>query len=84
MSDDRPAQPGFETTAIHGPGRIEPYPYRAVTPPIVQSSTYAFESVEAMLEEMRDPRDGIFYSRRNHPTGRDAERRLALLEGFSP
>lgn len=79
--DDRtPGRPGFETRAIHAPGGHE-YPYRAVTPPIVASSTYRFESVAAMQAEMGDSREGVFYSRRHHPTGRDAEHRLASLEG---
>ncbi len=71
---------GFETRAIHS-GEENPYPYRAVTPPMVFSSTYRFESIGAMLEEMQDSRRGIYYSRRHHPTGLDAEARLARLEG---
>ena len=74
-------QAGFETKAIHGPGDERPYPYRAVTPPIVHSSTFRFEDIEAMRTEMDDARAGIFYSRRHNPTSLDAEQRLAMLEG---
>jgi cystathionine beta-lyase/cystathionine gamma-synthase len=76
---DSGAPPGFETLAIHGPPDRGPYPYGAVTPPIVHSSTFRFDSVEAMNAETGDPR-GIYYSRRNNPTGQDAELRLAALE----
>lgn len=79
---DRTAGPaGFETMAIHGPSEERPYPYRAVTPPIVHSATFRFEDIDAMRTEMDDAREGIFYSRRNNPTSLDAERRLAMLEG---
>ena len=84
MSDEKnpPGRndPGFETRAIHVGEEEQPYPYRAVTPPMVFSSTYSFESIPAFLETLGERR-GIFYGRRNHPTGRDAEERLAGLEG---
>jgi cystathionine beta-lyase/cystathionine gamma-synthase len=76
---DSDSPTGFETLAIHGPHDREPYPHGAVTPPIVHSSTFRFESIEAMNAATSDPH-GIYYGRRNHPTGQDAEKRLAALE----
>jgi cystathionine beta-lyase/cystathionine gamma-synthase len=73
--------PGFETRAIHGQDEGARYPHGAVSPPIVQSSTFRFASVEAMNAATADPRRGIYYSRRNNPTALDAEARLAGLEG---
>ena len=76
---DSDSPTGFETLAIHGPPDRESYPHGAVTPPLVLSSTFRFASVEAMNAATSDPR-GIYYSRRNNPTGQDAEMRLAALE----
>jgi cystathionine beta-lyase/cystathionine gamma-synthase len=70
----------FETHAIHGREEDRPYPYRSVTPPIIRSSTFGFESLAALHAEQEKPMDGIVYSRWHNPTVRDAEHRLALLE----
>ena len=70
----------IETDAVHGSEAGRPYPYRSVVPPVVMSSTFAFESLAALDAEVEKPLDGIVYSRWHNPTVRDAERRLALLE----
>ena len=80
MSDEK-QQRRFETHAVHGRHADRPYPYRSVTPPIVASSTFGFESLEALHTEQEKPWDGIVYSRWHNPTVRDAEHRMALLEG---
>src|SRR2546426_1096810 len=53
----------------------------AVSTPIVHSSTFSFDSLEAMLAERDRGAAGAFYQRLGHPTLRACEERLAGLEG---
>ncbi|MDI7274571.1 MAG: aminotransferase class I/II-fold pyridoxal phosphate-dependent enzyme [Anaerolineae bacterium] len=78
-------QRGFSTRAVHG-GEARPNPYRAVTTPIVQTSTYTFEStadVRAFKEAQQSgppPRRGE-YGRYGNPTQWAVEEKVAELEG---
>ncbi|MEO5616833.1 MAG: aminotransferase class I/II-fold pyridoxal phosphate-dependent enzyme [Candidatus Eisenbacteria bacterium] len=49
--------------------------------PIVHSSTFAFASLEAMLEEKEHGPASAYYQREGHPTVSACEERLAALEG---
>jgi cystathionine beta-lyase/cystathionine gamma-synthase len=53
----------------------------AVAPPIYQSSIFAFDSVAAMREAMRDELDRTLYTRGNNPTVEILRKKLAALEG---
>ncbi|RMG33767.1 MAG: aminotransferase class I/II-fold pyridoxal phosphate-dependent enzyme [Methanobacteriota archaeon] len=73
---------GIQTIAIHGGlewKEIYPYPVNA---PIFASSTFAFQNVDhgARIFQGEEP-GGYTYGRLANPTVRDAELRLAHLEG---
>ncbi len=85
-----PARPGEaapaagpSTTAVHGGRR--PNPYRAVMEPVVASAPTVFRDTADMLAFVEARRQGqteaVEYGRYGNPTVRDAERRLAALEG---
>ncbi|MCS7235948.1 MAG: aminotransferase class I/II-fold pyridoxal phosphate-dependent enzyme [Armatimonadota bacterium] len=71
-------KPGFNTLAAHA-GRLAD-PYGAVAPPIYQSSTFAFPTVEEGARRATSYSEA-FYTRWGNPTVRLAEQRLAALEG---
>lgn len=76
--DPDPAPRAPETDAVHGPHGERPGP---VSTPIVHSSTFAFESLEAMAGQQAAGAAGAFYQRCGHPTLHAVEERLAHLEG---
>ncbi len=53
----------------------------AVTPPIYETSNFAFGSVAAMREAGQDELANAFYTRGNNPTVEILRRKLAALEG---
>lgn len=53
----------------------------AVTPPIYETSNFAFGSVAAMREAGQDELANAFYTRGNNPTVEVLRRKLAALEG---
>lgn len=53
----------------------------AVTPPIYETSNFAFVSVAAMREAGQDELANAFYTRGNNPTVEILRRKLAALEG---
>ncbi len=55
--------------------------FGAVAPPIVQSSIFAFPSVEAMRAGFRDEFGNHVYTRGNNPTVEILRRKIAALEG---
>ncbi len=54
--------------------------FGAVTPPIYQTSNFAFPSVAAMREAGKDELANVFYTRGNNPTVEILRRKLAALE----
>lgn len=72
-----------------GSGRIgfpgeyddEHHPFGSVTPPIIQSSNFVFDSYEALAACYGGTSDAPMYSRTDNPTVRMLERKLAILEG---
>jgi cystathionine beta-lyase/cystathionine gamma-synthase len=81
MGDTRKMMPmkrGDSTRSVHG-GRKEGA--GPLSPPIVQTSTFAFASHEAMLEAFEARERGAVYTRYTNPTLEECERRLAELEG---
>ena len=68
-----------ETLCLHSgytPGNTEP---RVL--PIVQSTTYVFDSTEAIGEVFNDPTKALIYSRFANPTVMAVEQKIAELEG---
>lgn len=70
---------GTNTTAVHG-GGVPDRPTGALTTPIFRTSTFRFESTEALLEGARGTRPG-FYTRYGHPNFRSVEQKHAALHG---
>ena len=71
---------GFATRAIHF--GYDPQEHRgALVPPLYQSATYAFPSVENGAARFAGEAEGFIYSRISNPTLDLLERRVAALEG---
>ena len=75
---------GFATLAIHGHKHLNKHegqaPIRAVSTPIYQSSTFAFETVEEGAAIFAGEREGYVYTRIANPTQAALENDLAFLE----
>lgn len=69
----------FDSLLIHGGS--EPGPAGATSVPIVQSSSFAYASAEALEDVFRGRAVGQVYTRLGNPTTEALEKRLALLEG---
>lgn len=54
--------------------------YNAVTPPLFQTSNFAFKNVEDLRQSLRDERHSLLYSRGNNPTIDILCKKLAALE----
>lgn len=73
---------GPATRAIHGSGNVGGSGRLGspIAPPIVQSSTFAFDTPEEMIDVFEGKRAGYVYSRYDNPTVRVVEEKLASLE----
>ncbi|HLP74282.1 MAG TPA: aminotransferase class I/II-fold pyridoxal phosphate-dependent enzyme [Bacteroidales bacterium] len=54
--------------------------FNAVTPPVFQTSNFAFRNVEDLRKSLRDERHSLLYSRGNNPTIDILCKKLAALE----
>jgi len=76
---------GFSTIAVHGhrhAGKHEtPAPIRPVSIPIVQTSTFSFESAEQGARIFAGEEKGYYYTRMGNPTTSMLEEAMAALEG---
>lgn len=70
---------GFASLAVHGSGGVDPLT-GAVSPPIYQSSTFAFKSSQHGEDLFKGEAEGYIYSRLGNPTIAGLERELAFLE----
>jgi len=70
----------FETIAARG-GRDLPSASRPLTPPIYQTSVYAFESMETMEAVWEGKEPGFVYGRYGSPNTAMLEAMMAALEG---
>lgn len=70
---------GFTTRAIHA-GRI-PDTHRSVVPPIYQTATFWYPTVEEGARLGAETGPGYFYTRWGNPTTQGFEERVAALEG---
>jgi len=81
MDQPESGGPGISTRAIQGAGhRDDARAGIPVSPPIVQSSTFSFDSPEEMIDVFEGRRDGYVYSRYDNPTIHHVEQKLASLE----
>lgn len=55
--------------------------YNAITPPIAQTSNFAFDTVEEMRNRFQDEMGGYIYSRGLNPTVDILRKKLAALDG---
>ncbi len=69
----------FDSLLVHG--GLEPGPAGSTAVPIVQSSSFAYETAEGLEDVFRGRAVGSVYTRIGNPTTEALERRLALLEG---
>ncbi|MFC2149939.1 trans-sulfuration enzyme family protein [Calditrichota bacterium] len=70
----------FDTLAVHGSEGIDKAT-GAVSPPIYQSSTFAFKSSAHGEALFKGEEEGFIYSRLGNPTEACLEREMAFLEG---
>src|ERR1700712_2333584 len=70
----------FDTLAVRG-GEPRSHAYDAVTVPIVCTSTYSFESSQAIADYFEGRTTRGEYGRYGNPTVETAEAKLAALEG---
>jgi methionine-gamma-lyase len=71
---------GFATRAIHSGEGPDPIT-GAHNPPIYQTSTYAFQSLEEKAAILAGDREGWIYTRDGNPTTSMIEKKIADLEG---
>jgi len=69
----------FDSLLVHG--GLETGPAGATSVPIVQSSSFAYETAEGLEDVFRGRAVGQVYTRLGNPTTEALERRLAILEG---
>jgi methionine-gamma-lyase len=69
----------FATLCVHGSGGVDPAT-GAVSIPIYQSSTFAFQNAQAGAEIFAGEREGFVYTRIGNPTQAALEREIAFLE----
>jgi len=74
-----PERWGFNTKAIHGKGGR--FPLKAVSPPIYETTTFRYDTVEEGAALGLDRGEGWYYTRWGNPTTAELEARVALLEG---
>jgi methionine-gamma-lyase len=75
---------GFATLTIHGKRHLDKHesgvPIRAISTPIFQSSTFAFETAEQGAALFSQEQEGFIYTRLGNPTTRALEIEMAYLE----
>lgn len=73
---------GPQTRAVHSPAPdLRSMSGDPLAVPIVQASSFGFESIEAMEHALANPGTGYMYSRAQNPTVDAMERAIAGLEG---
>ena len=79
-----PREPGFATLCVHGKKHLDKHevgrPIRAVSTPIFQSSTFAFENVAHGAAVFRGEDPSYVYTRLGNPTQTALETEMAYLE----
>ncbi len=68
----------FDTQVVHA--GIDEYEFGAVVPPIYQTSTFKFDSVQQGAKLFSGEEDGYIYTRMRNPTVEALEKCIAVLE----
>ncbi|MDI3481202.1 MAG: hypothetical protein PWQ97_857 [Tepidanaerobacteraceae bacterium] len=76
---DKNKKYGFDTITIHGATEYKS-PENALNPPIFQTSTFTFDSIEQVEKAMAFESSDYVYTRGNNPTLKLFEDRMAALE----
>ncbi|SIO18030.1 trans-sulfuration enzyme family protein [Chitinophaga niabensis] len=71
---------GFSSVCVHAGHEQDPQ-YAHLTP-IYASSTYVYDSAEQGMHRFSGKEDGYIYTRWDSPNFREAEEKIAALEGF--
>ena len=75
---------GISTIAVHGKKHVDKHevgsPIRALSTPIFQSSTFAFENADQGARIFAGEEEGFFYTRIGNPTTAALETEMAYLE----
>lgn len=71
---------GFSSVCVHAGHEQDPR-YSHLTP-IYASSTYVYDSAEQGMRRFSGQEDGFIYTRWDSPNFREAEQKIAALEGF--
>lgn len=79
--DSRAGKPGFATRAIHPQVESPAIPSRAISVPLYQTASFAFDHNEEIATAIHDHQHANVYSRLSNPTVRALERAVADLEG---
>ena len=77
--DAHPEALSPDTLAVHA--GLDPCEHRSVVPPIYQTSTFAFDTVEQGAALFAGQEKGYIYSRMGNPTVQALEDAIAALEG---
>jgi len=77
---DKEKKQGFNTRSVHAGSRPDPL-FGAVSVPIYQSSTFAFESVSQGAARFAGTEEGYIYTRLGNPTIGALEEAVAEIEG---
>lgn len=72
--------PGPSTRSVHVPRHLDEAS-RAIVPPVVENTAYAFGDLETWRAVARHEAPGDIYSRNSNPTTRLLEQKVAALEG---
>lgn len=80
MRADSAARARFATRCVHGSGGPDPST-GAISPPIYQTSTFAFPDAATAAARFSGAEPGYIYSRLRNPTTDAFEREMASLEG---
>lgn len=71
---------GFDTEAVHAGSPPDPV-HGAISVPIFQTSTFAFDSVDQGAARFAGTEDGYIYTRMGNPTVAALEEAITMLEG---
>jgi cystathionine beta-lyase/cystathionine gamma-synthase len=77
---NKPNQPHLSDILTHLGEDRENY-FQAISPPVIQSSNFAFPDLAAFREAFSDELENHVYSRGNNPTVEILRKKLAALEG---
>lgn len=80
MKDSQQVYSGFSSLAIHA-GHTKDPNYAHLTP-IYATSTFVYDDAEQGMRRFSGQEDGYIYSRWGNPTFKEAELKIAAMEGF--